>query len=90
MRERLNAEINYCDKNAIRLRQAGNEGNAVQEEKKAADYHKRLTRRLAEIEKSRRLIHKSPVIIGAAIVVSKFDFAKPNRRRRDISPDAQY
>ena len=87
VRERLNAEINYCDKNAIRLRQAGNEGNAVQEEKKAADYHKRLTRRLAEIEKSRRLIHKSPVIIGAAIVVSKsfIDSISPSQTDDDAT-----
>ena len=77
VKERLTAEIQYWDFRAADLKQKEASGRSSMQlssqnaEKRAEELAARMERRLAEIERERRISAMPPVIVGGALVVPK-------------------
>jgi len=74
VKERLTAEINYCENQAEKFRlkigvQAAAQLNYDNARRRAEELKARRENRLAELEQERNISAKSPVVLGGALIV---------------------
>ncbi|MEG4031545.1 MULTISPECIES: helicase-related protein [unclassified Microcoleus] len=74
VKERLTAEINYCENQAEKFRlkigvQATAQLNYDHARRRAEELKARREKRLAELEQERNISAKSPVVLGGALIV---------------------
>ncbi|HBZ35021.1 MAG TPA: RNA helicase [Rikenellaceae bacterium] len=94
VKERLTAEIQYWDFRSadLKMKEATGKTNAKQNSQMAArraeDLEARMQKRLAELEKEKRISAMPPVIVGGAIVIPRGLINHLNGKTSPFSADA--
>ncbi|KLU38980.1 MAG: RNA helicase [Peptococcaceae bacterium 1109] len=95
VKERLRAEIQYWDFRAAELKEKEAAGkvnanlNSQMAERRAEEFAGRLKKRLAELEKEKRISALPPVVAGGALVIPKGLLSRLMGRTTQFSADAQ-